>query len=309
MHTNGIFKELSLGARATTSGATLAIPMGVALVDFERQVNTLVYLCMAARTHCLDFACGADLLKQAKIAATLQQAAPATASALRAAPAELAEAPLRHTIAFLTQWVSPVVALADGIAEAVMQAAGRVVAEATSVVDARCPRWGENINDNAMHDQGAKIQLVLNPGLSALPSECRALHGAMSVLNEVADTLRVPIDSRPEVREWIRAARNSFGFGKKTVNAAAATKVLFTSPVRPQSVTSILTLRSTLPLSLVSRLEALLKGPKAALAQSSGVASDSAPASSASSGPRGLKRSKSSASVALTGAPPPKRRA
>lgn len=294
-----IHQEFSIGARATTSNASLAMASGVALIDLERRVNTLVYLCVAGHVRCLDFGSGADLLKQARIAAMLQKAAPQASAALRAAPSDLMEVPLRQTIAFLPQWVSAAAALASGFAEAVLQAAGRAVAEATTAVDSRCPRWGEHINDNHMHDQGARIQLVMNPGLSALPGECRALHVAMTPAGQVADTLGVAIDSHADLRETLRAARNSFGFGKKTVNVAAATKVLFSALVRMASVRSMLTLRDTLPIALATRLEALLEETLTAPHPSGATPASSAHASS------GIKRSRSSCSVGVEAAPAP----
>lgn len=254
------FEEVALGARATTLSTTLTTAAVHHLLDAERLVNNLAYLCVCAHTCVLG---DAPMVLKAKIAGLLREACAPASKAIESSPPALREAALRQTMPFLRQWVAVANVYSELMVDCVLETAAQSVAEATTAVDARCPRWGEVISDHGIRDDAAQMQLVMNSNIASLPGHIRTLHGHMKNMCLVGTILNVSLDELAITKEIVRSGRNSLDFGKKTVNVAAGVRTLFQKEANAATVQQVLRLRHSLPQALIVRLEALLPEPLA----------------------------------------------
>lgn len=207
---------------------------------------------------------------------------------------EFAELPLRCTVALAKQWLVSACAYANQVAGEVMDKAASDLRAACLAVDAACPRWGDNLTDDIMRDDGIRIQLVMNEDIKILPALVRKLHQHMCLMQEISQVLSSAghLEQKPFVREILRSAVQSIAFGKRTVNVAAAAKVALTKGMGVKSVEAVLGFRATLPASLLRRLEGLhaqMTTPRVASQAISAPLERSGAASSSS----GLKRGRS----------------
>lgn len=273
---------------------SFALPLESVLtvLKLDEKINSVMYLLACASEACFTPASDASWVAKASCIHQLGLAVEATRQELNLVTTDVCDAPLRNSIASVRMWVDNIRALSKRMEDAVVSGCTQVVSEASRSVDALAPRWGENVNDAELRDDGARLQLAVNPSMRELPEACRRLHRALGDLAKVADALcsDSPPDLWPLSREAVREGRNSLAFGKLTVNVSAGIKVLFQTPVQQGPVKAILQYKSTLPLSLVRRLEGLLDPPPAVgqpggAASSGSGAGDSMPPPSAASTP------------------------
>lgn len=114
----------------------------------------------------------------------------------------------------------------------------------------------------------------------------------MGQVSKVYEIFQLPAPAQHEVsRDAIRISNNSFAFGKRTVNIAAALRLLFQPPhVAQQSIDVVLGFKSVLLAGLLSRLEALKAGgPPGGGKKKKADASLAKPASPKEEGSSGLR--------------------
>lgn len=162
-------------------------------------------------------------------------------------------------------------------------------------------------NDQTFSEDGAKVVFLMSDKIMGLPLECRSLHSALSMVAEVGQVLSISggIEGNAHTREFVRAARASLAFGKKTVNVSAAVRLVFASPINKNALQSMLTYRDSLPNALVRKMDELVAPPAttpSAVATTSGTAA-SCSATDGALTRAALRRSKSAAGL---GTPAPK---
>lgn len=231
----------------------------------EEKINSVMHL-MASTSHaCLAPMTEASRVAKASCAHGLGVAVEAAQRELSQVTIDVCDAPLRNSIASIRMWLDNIRDLSQHMEDFVMSGCAQMLSEAARKVDALAPRWGENFNDGGLREDGARLQLAVNPALRELPEACRRLHRALGDIASVTEAMGCdsPPDDLPSCREAVRAGKNSLAFGKLTVNVSAGIKILFQKPVQPGSVKAMLQYKAGLPLSLVRRLEGLLEPPQA----------------------------------------------
>lgn len=117
----------------------------------------------------------------------------------------------------MREWLAAAGIFVKCLKEMVLKSSVSHVRQASSEVDARCPRWGEVVNEVEVRDEGAKLHLIANPGLAKLSGEIRSLHHHLGVLRQVATIFGTTADEHP-ISSDTRTGLASLGFGKRTVN-------------------------------------------------------------------------------------------
>lgn len=185
-----------------------------------------------------------------------------TISVLQPLRQRLCELPLRRSMSMVIHWAQNTKVLADQMMNILLRSACESMMVASSLVDSACPRWGAFVTDKEVVDELARIQMVENPQVATLPKLVRSLAQQMGQVSKVYEIFQLPAPAQHEVsRGAIRISKNSFAFGKRTVNIAAALRLLFQPPhVARQSIDVVLGFKRVLLAGLLSRLEALKAG-------------------------------------------------
>eukprot|EP00972_Heterocapsa_arctica_P019997 2951211-Heterocapsa_arctica.AAC.1 len=98
----------------------------------------------------------------------------------------------------------------------------------------------------------------MNPAVTQLPLHIKTLWTATSIVANICTTLKLgPPHSYDGTREGMRMANNAVELGKRTVNVAAALKVLYSKQANPSSLATVMGFKTSLPAALVSRLQTL----------------------------------------------------
>ena len=89
-------------------------------------------------------------------------------------------------------------------------------------------RWGDVINETDFQEERAELMLVQRADVYSLPAAVRDLWGNMSLVTSICRVVgEQDPESHPVLKSTKHMADNSLMFGKKTVNVAAACKILF----------------------------------------------------------------------------------
>lgn len=213
---------------------------------------------------------------------------------------KFADLPLSRTKSYMVQWLRGVDAFINELSIAIVDGACASVSTASAIVDSSSPRWGSAISDDELRDDSARLLLLANPKVAQLPHECRTLQSALEALVKVSDLLlNKSVDQIPACAEVARFGNSALAFGKRTVNIAAACKILFVAP-SAKGLSAVLQWKASMPQSLVIRLESALQNlssePPAVMPAPAQTASPPAPTASSASGSgygKGLKRARS----------------
>lgn len=295
-------KAISVPMRPWTSPACdLSVKVVLEVLRAEAVFNTIIYMLAVVHFNCAGADLATDVSVQAGDVATLQRALDEADRFLAAGSETFIEAPLKITPAFLRQWLLSAGEFATQVRADILKRSSERLRDLALRVDSLCPRWGESITDDAVMDDRARVQILLNPSISELLSAVRNLAAGMASLVSIGEKLNLPCHDRAFVstKEICRSAENSLDWGRRTVNVSAGMKLLLGPTPVLKSVVAVLGLRSSLPGGLVVRLEAL----RAELDPASGSRAAKAPQLGASAGPIGGSASSSS----IVPAPPLKR--
>lgn len=255
----------------TSTGTTpMSYNLILELLDIEEHINDAIYGIASVYWTCLCDGCEAKLQATASIATKLKNIVKAAQSSMEKCSQALVEASLRVTVAFLKQWLASVSEFASQARQGIVSSMNSSLHLASTKVDSLCPRWGDNITESAVRDDGCRIQLILNKDLAALPPAVRSLHAAIAECAAVGEELELgqSIQDFPDTAEMCLAAQNSLSLGRRTVNVAAPARALLTDKPSVKAIDTVMTFKATLPRGLIDRLEAL----RASLATTSGDA-------------------------------------
>lgn len=226
------------------------------LLRADAGISNIITSLLAANCVCIEGVAGndLDLVMKANFCASLQSKVASEIEAFTGIAPSLAEVPLQRPTALVRGWLAAVKEFAALCASMLIDTACQQLVSQATEVDGICPRWGDNIGDD-----GAKVQLLYNDRLATLPDATRKLHSMLACTADVCRALGIAggVDN-PSVREFVRNAHNSLDFAKRTVNVAAATRILFSQAPNPGAVAKMLKFRSQLPLALARRLEELI---------------------------------------------------
>lgn len=230
------------------------------LLDIVSGLNDIVCLGMTIVRVCGP-ASGADVLNQASQVKSLQSAVQDFRPMLQATKAALAHCPLRRSWAMITQWTENLGVLADTAMANIIVAHKDVLLATAQDCDASCPRWGSFMTDSEISMDMARLQLVENKAIFALPAKVRRCAEQMGTLKALGDIANLSVEAHCLTRDVIRISQSSFEFGRRTMNVAAATRVLFEVPdVAAKSLPIVLRFRASLPAALAAKLDALSGG-------------------------------------------------
>lgn len=265
------------------------------MLKAEALINDTIWTCASVHLTVFYFAdlgipAGEPpLMAQAQNLSALKRSTDRAFKALDEVPVEVREAPLVKTTSFYRQWLSSARTYREAVAAHMLETLGESLVEHSRALEAICPRWGSTVNDTMLRLDGAKVMLLLNPDIAGLPAQVRKLNGVVNMTESVVQRLGMPmpVDDLKVLREPVRLARNSLAFGIKTVNVAAAVKVVAqASPTKKQLEACM---RMDLPQALQTAIADLLVDLEAPEQQPE-VAATPKPKSSKGPPPPGLLR-------------------
>lgn len=236
------------GLMATKKDATHILSM-------ERQINDAICIFVTATVSMAK----ADLSSEdkARVVSLCSKAAQAAKRVTESLRTSLSHLDLNPSILFLTQWLTNLTEMAAAMKDHLMASESDTVLQLSKAVDASCPRWGSIITDTTIDMELCKLQLLHNESVKSLPTKVRSLANGIQMLKATATALGIEDPAGHTIsRDTIRVATNSFAWGKRTVNIAAAVKVCNDPPeVAAATVDMVLKLGDSLPRSLRDCLE------------------------------------------------------
>lgn len=229
--------------------------MALDLLDLICKVNDcVIMLCLAASVVQGE----KDILAKARLVQCLRATVAGAYNSWDSMAEALGALPLKRSSALVGDWMRCVKAFGDKLMDLTMDGYCSLMLNASKTLEASCPRWGSFITDTDVQDELVKIQLVDNVGIRRLPELIRALADCMQRIKLMGETFLwpSPVHEAPSTRDAMRLCTNSFSFAKRTVNVAAASKMLMDPQATPTSLDMVLGFRASLPGGLISRLEA-----------------------------------------------------
>jgi hypothetical protein len=227
----------------------------IAFIDVEFHVNAVAYYQVLAMVAAVS----TDVELRATHLQAWRATAKGVAERIAALRGPLAALPLARSAAFFTQWVGCSATLAEAMVPITVKICSNWLLKGASAIDKACPNWGSFITDSEVIDDLARLQILKNPSVHQVPAKIRTMATVVGKCKTVGSILELSMDQHPASKDAMRVAMNSFQFGKKTVNVAAATRVLFDSmdSSKPcqKKVKAVLAFKDSLPTGLVARLE------------------------------------------------------
>lgn len=226
------------------------------LLTFEAQVNDCVCT-LAAGVMSLQSGCVLEPAVRASHIHSSRMCIRSAIDALTPLSETLGALPLRRSAALIFEWMKSARSLAERMMEIDIAMFRDGMLKVSSALESNCPRWGSFVTDHSISDELAKLQLIQNSAIHTLPRMTRELGERMNLLKAIAEAYGMtdPLTELVYTRDPVRLASNAFAFGKRTVNVAAAVKVLFDETASLASLELVLGFRTSLPQGLLARLE------------------------------------------------------
>lgn len=231
--------------------------MAIDLIRIERVMNDLI-MDMYLTYHVIDnFRYAA--LARAKYVQALGDATADARNLLAPMRKTLADLELKRSATFYAEWVENVQDMCMIMRKLVIAEGSGALKKVVKTLDLLIPRWGSFLSDTTLDDDLVRLQLVQNCAIRRLPSTVRELATAIGDMRTLGTALNIEnISEHSGARDAMRMATNSFDFGKKTVNIAAAARLLYEPrDAALASMDLVMKFRSSLPQALLRRLEAI----------------------------------------------------
>lgn len=221
-------KAIDMSFWVADSNARVSKVIATDIMCVEKGIND-VMVAMACAVR-LEFKGNVDLQRRAVSMSDLKQVAEEVRADLKRRAQWLADLPMTRSIAFSFQWLANVVAFSAGMMGMHLATEAANLLTTAKHVDGLCPRWGDFFPERGpLQEQLAKLQLVDNKAVTAeLPKAIRELDGRVRSCRALAEVCGQPPDAGP-AKEAMHVARNALDWGKRTIQVAAATKILFFS--------------------------------------------------------------------------------
>lgn len=204
----------------------------------------------------------ASTLSKAKHTAALRRFVNTTEQSMTTSRKMLGDVALKRSGSFYGQVVENIAALASTMEKLVLSdASGALMCEAQKI-DGLIPRWGAFLSDSGIDKELVRLQLVENAAMRQLPASVRTLASTIASTRAIAAAMSIEKPAEHALlKDSMRIAGNSFDFSRKTVNVAAAAKLLFLPiPTAQKTVDMVLKFRDALPKSMVRILESIKSG-------------------------------------------------
>jgi hypothetical protein len=143
------------------------------------------------------------------------------------ASATVREIPWAHSVSFFAQWLGCATAYHEGAKRQLLKDVLSDLAKVRIEVDQKCPRWGDFISETTLALSSAIVQMVDNVNIQKLPKAVVALHSAIAAATHAVITMGVDDGtSNASCAEDFEMCTQTLVFGKKTVNVAAAIRII-----------------------------------------------------------------------------------
>lgn len=248
-------KAIDMSFWVADSNARVSKVIATDIMCVEKGIND-VMVAMACAVR-LEFKGNVDLQRRAVSMSDLKQVAEEVRADLKRRAQWLADLPMTRSIAFSFQWLANVVAFSAGMMGMHLATEAANLLTTAKHVDGLCPRWGDFFPERGpLQEQLAKLQLVDNKAVTAeLPKAIRELDGRVRSCRALAEVCGQPPDAGP-AKEAMHVARNALDWGKRTIQVAAATKILFFPAEQVAGhAQTIAQIQGSLPASLVRAIE------------------------------------------------------
>jgi hypothetical protein len=146
---------------------------------------------------------------------------------LNKASSTVREIPWAHSVSFFTQWLGCATAYQEGAKRKLLKELLSALAKVREEVDQKCPRWGDFISETTLALPSAILQMVDNSNISKLPKAVVALHSAIAAATHSVITMGIDDGTgNPACAQDFEMCTQTLVFGKKTVNVAAAIRII-----------------------------------------------------------------------------------